>query len=133
MANLTRIKQIEILSFGYKYRQIPKANLVVDVRFLKNPYYDEALRSCSGLDQVIQDYVLNQKACQDFLMMFSQMLPLLLNGYDSFGTSHDSIVIAFGCTGGKHRSVTLAIECSKMLAGLTKVQVEVNHLDLGKE
>lgn len=133
MINLTRVKKIDIVSFGYKYRQIPKANLVVDVRFLKNPYYDEALRPFSGLDQVIQDYVLNQNSCQEFLAMFSQMLPLLLNGYDSFGTSHDAIVIAFGCTGGKHRSVTLAIECSKILAGLTKVEVEVNHLDLGKE
>ncbi len=133
MINLTRVKKIDIVSFGYKYREVPKANLVVDVRFLKNPYYDEALRPFSGLDQVIQDYVLNQEPCQEFLAMFSQMLSLLLNGYDSFGTSHDAIVIAFGCTGGKHRSVTLAIECSKILAGLTKVEVEVNHLDLGKE
>ncbi len=133
MVNLTRVKKIEIVSFGYKYREVPKANLVVDVRFLKNPYYDEALRPLSGLDQLIQDYVLNQKPCQEFIATLSQMLPLLLKGYDGFGSSHEAIVIAFGCTGGKHRSVTLAIECGKILTGLTKVEVEVNHLDLGKE
>ncbi len=134
MNGYDRVKNVRVLSFGYKYREVPKANMVFDVRFLQNPYYDENLRPFSGLDKNIQDYVLGQVDCQKFLRQLKSILKLGLNGYDKFGSSHETITIAFGCTGGKHRSVTLAIMTAKLVAKIwPKFSVSLEHLDLGKE
>ena len=97
---------ITVLSFGFKYGIPSDADLVFDVRFLPNPYYIEELRPLSGNDKPIQDYVMASDAAKEFLDKLTDMVSYLIPHYVSEGKSQ--LVIAVGCTGGKHRSVTLA-------------------------
>lgn len=97
---------ITVLSFGFKYGIPSDADLVFDVRFLPNPYYIEELRPLSGNDKPIQDYVMQNDAAKEFLGKLTDMVSFLIPHYVSEGKSQ--LVIAVGCTGGKHRSVTLA-------------------------
>ena len=97
---------ITVLSFGFKYGIPSDADLVFDVRFLLNPYYIEELRPLSGNDKPIQDYVMQNDAAKEFLGKLTDMVSFLIPHYVSEGKSQ--LVIAVGCTGGKHRSVTLA-------------------------
>ena len=97
---------ITVLSFGFKYGIPSDADLVFDVRFLPNPYYIEELRPLSGNDKPIQDYVMQNDAAKEFLGKLTDMISFLIPHYVSEGKSQ--LVIAVGCTGGKHRSVTLA-------------------------
>lgn len=97
---------ITVLSFGFKYGIPSDADLVFDVRFLPNPYYIEDLRPLSGNDKPIQDYVMASDAAKEFLDKLTDMVSYLIPHYVSEGKSQ--LVIAVGCTGGKHRSVTLA-------------------------
>lgn len=97
---------ITVLSFGFKYGIPNDADLVFDVRFLPNPYYYEELRPLSGNDKPIQDFVMSYDAAQEFLKKLSDMVQFLIPHYISEGKNQ--LVIAVGCTGGKHRSVTLA-------------------------
>jgi UPF0042 nucleotide-binding protein len=97
---------VTIMSFGYKEGAPPLANLVFDVRFLKNPYWVEELRPLTGLDPAVQDYVLGQMLANEFLdsvmAMLEKLLPRLIE------LQIGDFAIAFGCTGGQHRSATLA-------------------------
>lgn len=97
---------ITVLSFGFKYGIPSDADLVFDVRFLPNPYYIEELRPQSGNDKAVQEYVMANDAAQEFLTKLTDMISFLIPHYVSEGKSQ--LVIAVGCTGGKHRSVTLA-------------------------
>ena len=99
---------ITILSFGFKYGIPTDSDLVFDVRFLPNPYYVEGLRAKTGNDKEIQDYVLQFEEAHVFLNKLEDMLNFLIPNYIAEGKNQ--LVISIGCTGGKHRSVTLANE-----------------------
>ena len=99
---------ITVLSFGFKYGIPSDADLVFDVRFLPNPYYIDELRPQSGNDKPVRDYVMNNDISKEFLKKLVDMVEFLIPNYVAEGKNQ--LVIAIGCTGGKHRSVTLANE-----------------------
>lgn len=98
--------QVTVMSFGYKYGVPADADLVLDCRFLPNPYWVEELRPLTGLDKEIQDYVGSFELTGDFLTRLEGLLELLLPAY--LGEGKAVLTIAFGCTGGRHRSVAIA-------------------------
>ncbi len=106
--------QIIITSFGYKQGPPPLANIVFDVRFLKNPYWVEELRPLTGLDDPVQQYVLEQELAQDFLETLKILLAKVLPKMAELKVG--KFVIAFGCTGGQHRSATLVEKLADELA-----------------
>ena len=122
---------ITVLSFGFKYGIPVDSDLVFDVRFLPNPYYLEGLRAKTGNDREIQDYVLQFKEAHMFLDKLTDMVEFLLPNYIAEGKNQ--LVISIGCTGGKHRSVTLANELYKRLAGKTEYGLKIEHRDIGKD
>ena len=122
---------ITILSFGYKYGIPVDSDLVFDVRFLPNPYYVEGLRTKTGNDVEIQDYVLQFQEAHIFLDKLYDMVEFLIPNYISEGKNQ--LVISIGCTGGKHRSVTLANELHKRLLGKTEYGLKIEHRDIGKD
>lgn len=105
---------ITVLSFGFKYGIPADADLVFDVRFLPNPYYVEGLRLKNGNDQEIQDFVLQYEEAHEFLNRLEDMIRFLIPNYIAEGKNQ--LVISIGCTGGKHRSVTLANELYQRLS-----------------
>ena len=122
---------ITILSFGFKYGIPVDSDLVFDVRFLPNPYYVEGLRAKTGNDQEIQEYVLQFKEAHEFLDKLTDMIDFLIPNYISEGKNQ--LVISIGCTGGKHRSVTLANELYKRLAKKTEYGLKIEHRDIEKD
>lgn len=122
---------ITILSFGFKYGIPVDSDLVFDVRFLPNPYYVEGLRSKTGNDTEIQEYVLQFKEAHEFLDKLNDMVEFLIPNYIAEGKNQ--LVISVGCTGGKHRSVTLANELHKRLLGKTEYGLKIEHRDIGKD
>ena len=111
---------ITVLSFGFKYGIPNDADLVFDVRFLPNPYYIEELRPMSGNDQPVRDYVMNNDTAKQFLTKLTDMVEFLIPNYISEGKTQ--LVIGIGCTGGKHRSVTLANELYEALKKQTAME-----------
>lgn len=97
---------VTVISFGFKYGIPMDADLVVDVRFIPNPHYDMALRPLSGHDEEVKDYVLKNDVTQEFLQKYSDLLRYLIPHYKKEGKNQ--LVIAVGCTGGRHRSVALS-------------------------
>ena len=122
---------ITILSFGFKYGIPADSDLVFDVRFLPNPYYVEGLRAKTGNDKEIQDYVLQFQEAHTFLDKLEDMVNFLIPNYIAEGKNQ--LVISIGCTGGKHRSVTLANELYKRLAGRKEYGLKMEHRDIGKD
>lgn len=122
---------ITILSFGYKYGIPVDSDLVFDVRFLPNPYYIEGLRAKTGNDTEIQEYVLQFKEAHIFLDKLNDMVEFLIPNYIAEGKNQ--LVISIGCTGGKHRSVTLANELHKRLCGKTEYGLKIEHRDIEKD
>lgn len=122
---------ITILSFGFKYGIPADSDLVFDVRFLPNPYYIEGLRAKSGNEREIQDYVLQFGEAHKFLNKLTDLLNFLIPNYIAEGKNQ--LVISIGCTGGKHRSVTLANELHKRLSGVQEYGLKIEHRDIGKE
>ena len=123
--------KLMIQSFGFKYGAPADADLIADMRFLPNPFWDETLRPFSGEDQKVADYVLSQEGAEEFITNYLAALKPVLAGYLRENRKHASI--AFGCTGGKHRSVATAIEFAKRVELLEGIEVHVKHRDLGKE
>ena len=122
---------VTILSFGYKYG-IPKdADLVFDVRFLPNPYYIEELRPKTGLDIEISNFVMKNKEAHEFVDKLWDMVSFLIPQYIAEGKTQ--LVICIGCTGGKHRSVTLAQELYYKLCGDKNYGLRVEHRDIDKD
>lgn len=121
---------VTVLSFGFKYGIPSDADIVFDVRFLPNPYYVEELRPLTGNDKKIQDYVMKAPEAEEFLERVDGLIQFLLPNYVKEGKS--SLVIAVGCTGGKHRSVTLANAISKRLSK-TPYGCKVEHRDIEKD
>lgn len=121
---------INIVSFGYKYGTPLDADIIMDVRFLPNPHYVSELKNFNGTQNPIKEFVLGKKVTKEFLTKFYQMLKFLLPYYIAEGKSY--LTLALGCTGGTHRSVTLAEEVSNLLKA-EGYHVVVKHRDLGKD
>ena len=119
-----------VMSFGFKYGIPVDADLVADLRFLPNPYWDPKLKDLTGLDAAVNDYVVASDQAQDFLTKYAELINLVEDGYLREGKRF--VTIAMGCTGGKHRSVAMA---ENLTARLVKAGVEVRvvHRDLGRE
>lgn len=122
---------ITVLSFGFKYGIPTDADLVFDVRFLPNPYYIEELRPMSGNDRAVRDYVMNNDKAGAFLDKLVDMVEFLIPNYILEGKTQ--LVIAVGCTGGKHRSVTLANELYEALEKSDSYGIRIEHRDIGKD
>lgn len=123
---------ITVLSFGFKYGIPSDADLVFDVRFLPNPYYIDELRPQSGNDRAVREYVMNNEVSRQFLEKLVDMAEFLIPNYVAEGKNQ--LVIAIGCTGGKHRSVTLANELFERLS-VTEEEygIKKEHRDLEKD
>lgn len=119
-----------ILSFGFKYGLPLDADLVIDMRFLPNPYWVPELRELNGTDRAVSDYVLDQPGARDFIERYVDLLGVIGDGYEREGKRY--ITLAVGCTGGKHRSVATAEELGRRLGGQGR-SVTVVHRDLGRE
>ena len=123
---------VTILSFGFKYGIPSDSDIVMDVRFLPNPYYVEGLRTKTGNDKEIQEYVMQFPEANEFVDKLEDMIRFLIPNYISEGKNQ--LVISIGCTGGKHRSVTLANELyQRMNAGDKKYGLKIEHRDIGKD
>ena len=116
-----------VISFGFKYGIPVDADIVLDVRFLPNPHWDEKLRPFSGRDSEIKDFVLGQEAAKKFLDSTDLLFNVLIPGYRTEGRHY--LTVAIGCTGGRHRSVVLAEEVARSLAALG-VPTKVLHRDV---
>jgi UPF0042 nucleotide-binding protein len=119
--------RISVFSFGFKHSFPHDADIVIDVRFLPNPYYEEELRQLTGIDKAVQDYVLSSAQTQSFITAWQNLLATIMPGYVAEGKRYLSIGV--GCTGGQHRSVVLAAQTAEYLNGLG-YQASVNHRDL---
>lgn len=122
---------VTVLSFGYKFGVPAEADLVFDVRFLPNPYYIEELRSLSGNDPPVSDYINSFAESKVFLRKVTDLLKFLIPHYIEEGKN--MLVIAMGCTGGRHRSVTMTNELYRKLVELEVADVTVEHRDLIKD
>jgi len=122
---------ITILSFGFKYGIPSDADLVFDVRFLPNPYYVDELRPKTGEDQEVRDYVMQNGTADIFLNKLYDMLEFLIPGYVLEGKNQ--LVIAIGCTGGKHRSVTIAKAVYERLKSHEEFGLKIEHRDIDKD
>lgn len=122
---------ITVVSFGFKYGIPVDSDLVFDVRFLPNPYYVEGLRAKSGNDKEVQDYVLQFKEAYIFLSKLTDMVNFLIPNYIIEGKNQ--LVISIGCTGGKHRSVTLANELYRQISGNNEYGLKIEHRDIEKD
>lgn len=119
--------RMTISSFGFKHGIPLDVDLVLDCRFLPNPYWDEQLRSFSGKDIEIQEFVSKQAIAKDFMQKLVEMLRLLLPAYEEEGRSY--LTVAFGCTGGRHRSVAIAEMIGKELRS-HGLKPRVSHRDI---
>ncbi len=120
---------VQVMSFGFKHGLPREADLVFDVRFLPNPYYDPKLRSLTGLDQGVRDYVFSNGQAEEFLKRLNDLLDYLLPKYVEEGKT--ALVAAVGCTGGHHRSVAIAHALAEHIR-TCGFQVRENHRDLGR-
>lgn len=122
--------ETRVVTFGFKYGVPADANLVLDVRFLDNPYFVPSLRAQSGLDDAVQRFIFEKPDAQAFLDKTEDLLTFLLPRYEAEGKSY--LTIAIGCTGGRHRSVALAIEIATRVGGKTGLPITVVHRDVGR-
>ena len=122
--------RVSVVSFGFKYGLPVDADLVADCRFLPIPRWVDSLAPLTGQDDRVRDYVLKQPGAEEFLKAYTDALRITFDGYGRQGKQY--VTLAIGCTGGKHRSVTMAEEIGLRLeeAGLG---VQVVHRDLGRE
>ena len=121
--------QVSVVSFGFKHGIPLDVDTMFDVRFIPNPYYDEALRPLTGRDEAVRQFVLDQAATQDFLSRVEGLFESLIPAYRNEGKSY--LTIAVGCTGGQHRSVAIAEALSLRLAN-RGVEARVAHRDIEK-
>jgi RNase adapter protein RapZ len=119
-----------VVSFGYKYGLPVDADLVVDVRFLPNPFWIPELRELTGNDDEVRDYVLAQQGAAQFVDQYAEILKIIGAGYSREGKHY--LTLAVGCTGGKHRSVVMARQLADRLSAMG-VRATVVNRDLGRE
>ena len=118
---------INLMSFGFRYGLPAEADIVLDVRFLPNPYFIEELKHLNGENQKIQEYVMGWEESQTFLRKILDMMEFLIPLYEKEGKSN--LNVALGCTGGKHRSVVMAARLARYFAGENYL-VNVAHRDI---
>ena len=123
------VMRTAVMSFGYKYGIPGDVDMVIDCRFLANPYWDEALRPLTGLDQPILDYLYALEETEPFLDRLTSLLELLVPAYRQEGKAY--LTIALGCTGGRHRSVAMAEAVAQRLKAFG-VDARVHHRDVAK-
>ena len=122
---------ITVLSFGFKYGIPDDSDLVFDVRFLPNPYYVAELRDCSGRDESVRSFVMSYEESVIFADKLEDLIRFLIPCYIEEGKNQ--LVISIGCTGGKHRSVTLAEELYRRLRDGLEYGIRIEHRDLEKD
>lgn len=122
--------RIDIVTFGFKYGIPLEADLVFDVRFLTNPYWEPTLKPLSGLEEPVRDFVMQQPAASRFLELVAELLDLTVPAYRREGK--EQLRLALGCTGGYHRSIALAEELARRLGERDDVRVSVFHRELGR-
>ena len=120
--------RIDIVTFGFKYGIPLEADLVFDVRFLTNPYWEPELKPLSGLEEPVRDFVLGQPAARRFLELVTELLELTVPAYRAEGK--EQLRLALGCTGGYHRSIALAEELASRIGKLEDTRVAVFHREL---
>ena len=125
-AEVSDALSISILTFGYKHGIPMDTDLLMDVRFIPNPYYIPELRALTGRDPAVQQYVFRSEECQTFLEKFIDLLNFLLPNYSKEGKTH--LTIGIGCTGGQHRSIALGIKIGQILHD-EGYSVNVKHRD----
>lgn len=123
----TERMRIAVLSFGFKYGIPPEADFLVDVRFIPNPYFLPHLKRLNGRDQRVREFVKKWPETQDFLAKYLSLLDFLLPLYEKEGKSY--LTLAVGCTGGRHRSVTVAEEIYAHLKG-ARQEITLTHRDI---
>ncbi len=123
------LMNVHVLSFGFKHGMPVAADLMIDVRFLPNPFYEPELRVLDGNDAPVVRYVLDNPAAQEFLDAWNKLLATVLPGYVAEGKSQ--LTIAVGCTGGQHRSVAIANATAAYLSELG-YRATISHRDLPK-
>lgn len=119
---------IEVMSFGFKYGLPIDADIVMDVRFLKNPFYVESLKTKTGMDKPVYDYVMDDPVTESFYNKLADLLKSIIPGYEKEGKT--SLTIAIGCTGGQHRSVAIAQRLGMDLND--NYYVDITHRDMEK-
>ena len=125
--------RLAVMSFGFKYGIPLDADVVLDLRFLPNPYWNPEMRPYTGKDAVVREFVLGQELAGSYLDHVERMLRTAVAGYLAEGRRY--VTVAVGCTGGKHRSVAIAEDLALRLGDLTDdgVQLTTFHRDLGRE
>ncbi|NMB16829.1 MAG: RNase adapter RapZ [Firmicutes bacterium] len=118
---------VTVTSFGFKYGLPLDVDLVFDVRFLPNPHYVESLRPLTGEDEAVRDYVFNWPLARQFQRKLEELMAFLLPQYEREGKAH--LAIGIGCTGGRHRSVAVAVELARFLK-TREYEVKVTHRDI---
>ncbi len=121
---------VSLFSFGFKYGPPADANLILDVRFLPNPYWEDHLRSLTGLDDSVSDYVLHSEGGKHLIQHLVPFIKLLFAEYQQAGK--EQLRIGIGCTGGQHRSVAVVAFLHKQLCDAGVPGIE-EHRDIGKE
>ena len=122
---------ITILSFGFKNGIPTDSDLVFDVRFLKNPYYEQDLRSLTGLDEAVRDYVMQDETAKEFADRVEGLIRFLIPHYVREGKNQ--LVVSIGCTGGRHRSVTLSEELYRRLGTSGEYGLRIEHRDIDRD
>jgi UPF0042 nucleotide-binding protein len=122
---------VSVLSFGFKYGIPADADLVFDVRFLPNPYYVDELRHLTGQDDSVYRYVMDSEIAMEFASRLEDMVKFLIPNYIREGKTN--LVIAIGCTGGKHRSVTMARVLYNRLLESREYGIRLEHRDIGRD
>lgn len=123
-----QLLNIQVFSFGFKHGMPTDADLMIDVRFLSNPFYDPMMRPLTGNDETVRDFVLGNDVTKDFMKAWERLLDVVVPGYVAEGKSQLSIAV--GCTGGQHRSVAIANATADYLKGQGYHTV-TSHRDLG--
>ncbi len=124
-----REMMIHLQSFGFRYGIPLESDIVMDVRFLPNPYFVRDLREFSGMDPMVREFVLGKAETMEFIRKFREMMDFLVPGYHKEGKSY--LTISIGCTGGKHRSVVIAEEMRNFFRD-KRINLKVTHRDIGK-
>ncbi|MGO1411259.1 RNase adapter RapZ [Microbacterium sp.] len=122
---------VTLMSFGYKYGLPTDVDLVADMRFLPNPFWEESLRHLSGEDEPVREFVLAQEGAEEFLDAYSATLRAVISGYERENKRHSTVGV--GCTGGRHRSVAMVRELATRLAEIQGLSVKVQHRDIGRD
>lgn len=123
--------KVNVMSFGFKYGIPADADMVADARFIPNPHWQDELRSKTGNNKEVSDYVMAQAGVEDFVQNYVSVLKTVLAGYRT--ENKRFATIAIGCTGGKHRSVAITNRIAQILAEDPDATISVSHRDLGRE